>query len=74
MAEEDRDNAISWLKTHYNAGEKSKTLAIDVLNGFRDGVFDKEGDGAFALVAYLHGATSGLDFNMVDILGGAERK
>ena len=74
MAEEDRSNAISWLKTHYNAGEKSKTLAIDVLNGFRDGVFDKEGDGAFALVAYLHGATSGLDFNMVDILGGAERK
>ena len=74
LAEEDRNNAILWLKTHYDAGAKSKTLAIDVLNGFRDGVFAQEGDGAFALVAYLHGAAGWLDFNMVDILGGAKEQ
>jgi len=74
LAEEDRNNAIVWLKTHYDAGAKSKTLAIDVLNGFRYGVFAQEGDGAFALVAYLHGAAGWLDFNMVDILGGAKEQ
>ena len=72
LAEEDRNNATAWLQTHYNAGAKSKTLSIDVLNGLRAGVFDKNGDGAFAMVAYLHGATAWLDFNMVDILRGAK--
>jgi hypothetical protein len=74
LAEEDRNNATAWLQTHYNAGAKSKTLSIDVLNGLRAGVFDKNGDGAFAMVAYLHGATAWLDFNMVDILRGAKEQ
>ena len=74
LADSDKSEISSWLKPYYNAGKKSKTLAMDVLSGFRKGIFSKDGDGAFALVAYLHGATPWLNFNMLDIFHGAKEQ
>ena len=74
LAEEDRDNATRWLKAHYEAGKNSKNLAADVLTGLRDGIFDTNGDGAFAMIAYLHGASRGISFNVLDVLGGTQNQ
>ena len=74
LAEEDRDNATNWLKAHYEAGKNSKNLAADVLTGLRDGIFDTNGDGAFAMIAYLHGASRGISFNVLDVLGGTQNQ
>jgi ParB family chromosome partitioning protein len=74
LADEDRDNASHWLKNHYDAGRQSANLATDVLDGLREGVFDTTGEGAFAMIAYLHGASSGISFNLLDILGGTKKQ
>ena len=74
LADEDRDNATRWLKSHYEAGKNSKNLAADVLTGLREGIFDTDGDGAFAMIAYLHGASRGISFNVLDVLGGTQNQ
>ena len=74
LADSDKGEISSWLKPYYDAGKKSKTLAMDVLSGFRKGIFSKDGDGAFALVAYLHGATPLMIFSMLDIFHGAKEQ
>ena len=74
LADSDKNEIRSWLQTYYNSGKKSKTLALDVLSGFRKGIFSKDGDGAFALVAYLHGATPCMIFSMLDIFHGAKEQ
>ena len=74
LADSDKGEISSWLKPYYDAGKKSKNLAMDVLSGFRKGIFSKDGDGAFALVAYLHGATPWLNFNMLEIFHGAKEQ
>jgi ParB family chromosome partitioning protein len=74
LAEEDRDNATNWMKAHYEAGKNSKNLAADVLTGLRDGIFNTNGDGAFAMIAYLHGALKGISFNVLDVLGGTQNQ
>ena len=74
LAEEDRDNATRWLKAHYEAGKNSKNLAADVLTGLLDGIFNTNGDGAFAMIAYLHGASRGISFNVLDVLGGTQNQ
>jgi len=73
LAEEDRDNANAWLKSYYDAGAQAENLANDVLNGLREGVFNTTGEGAFAMIAYLHGASSGISFSLLDVLGGTKK-
>ena len=73
-ADEDKANATNWLKAHYDNGKHAKNLATDVLTGLRDGVFDTQGDGAFAMIAYLHGASKGISFNVLDVLGGTQKQ
>jgi len=74
LADSDKSEISSWLKPYYDAGKKSKTLAMDVLGGFRKNIFSKDGDGAFALVAYLHGATPLMIFSMLDIFHGTKEQ
>jgi len=73
LAEEDRDNANAWLKSHYDAGAQAENLATGVLNGLCEGVFNTTGERAFAMIAYLHGASSGIGFNVLDVLGGTKK-
>ena len=73
-ADEDKANATNWLKAHYDNGKHAKNLATGVLTGLCDGVFDTKGDGAFAMIAYLHGASNGIGFNILDVLGGTQRQ
>jgi len=73
-ADEDSDNATNWLKAHYDNGKHAKNLATEVLTGLREGVFDTQGEGAFAMVAYLHGASNGISFNVLDVLGGTQKQ
>ena len=73
LAEADRDNASAWLKSYYDAGTQAENLATDVLNGLREGVFDTTDEGAFAMIAYLHGASSGISFNLLNVLGGTKK-
>ncbi len=73
-ADEDSDNATNWLKAHYDNGKHAKNLAADVITGLREGAFDTKGDGAFAMVAYLHGASNGISFNVLDVLGGTQKQ
>ncbi len=73
-ADEDKANATNWLKAHYDNGQHAKNLATGVLNGLSNGVFDTKGDGAFAMIAYLHGASNGIGFNVLDVLGGTQKQ
>ena len=53
----------------YENGKKERHLARAVVQGLRVGPFGVEGDGAFALVAFLQGA-AGAKFNLLDIISG----
>lgn len=69
MQPDERESVEAWLLTFYEAGKQAKDSARAVMQGFRNGQFACDGDGAFALVAFLHGADSGAKFNLLNILG-----
>lgn len=69
MQPDERESVEAWLLTFYEAGKQAKDSARAVMHGFRNGQFACDGDGAFALVAFLHGADSGAKFNLLNILG-----
>lgn len=73
MKPADREAAEAWLRTFYEAGKQSKDTGKAVIQGFRNGQFAADGDGAFALVAFLHGADQGAKFNMLNILGSVKQ-
>lgn len=72
LQESERDALDGWLHTFFSAGEQCKTLAVGVLQGFRSGNFSDDGYGALALVAFLHGAESDTQFNLLNILASVK--
>jgi ParB family chromosome partitioning protein len=70
MPKEDRDNIESWLQTFYSAGQQEKNMSRAVIQGFRKGTFSTDGDGAFALLAFLQGADASVTrFNLLNLFG-----
>lgn len=66
------DAAENFLATFYEAGKQAVDVAGVVIEGFRNGGFAANGVGAFALVAYLHGADRKARFNLLNILGAVK--
>jgi ParB family chromosome partitioning protein len=73
MKKDDRDAAEAWLLTFYEAGKQSMNTGKAVIQGFRNGQFATDGDGAFALVAFIHGADPAATFSIVNIFGSVRQ-
>lgn len=69
---DDRETVEAHLYSFYDAGKQSKDAGRAVIQGFRNGQFSSDGDGAFALVAFLHGADSEAKFNLLNIFGAVK--
>jgi ParB family chromosome partitioning protein len=72
LTDKARDSTESWLRDFYEAGVQAKDVGRAVIRGFRAGQFASEGEGAFALIAFLQGADSDAKFNFLNILGGVK--
>lgn len=60
------------LNAFYEAGKQEKNISRGVILGFRKNVFAGDGAGAFALVAFLHGADSGVKFDLLNIVASVK--
>jgi ParB family chromosome partitioning protein len=69
MSTEDRSAVDAWLHSFYDAGMKAKNTGQAVIQGFRNGQFSSEGEGALSLVAFLQGADSEAKYNLLNIFG-----
>lgn len=69
MSKDDKEAVESWLRQYYDAGKQAKDIGRAVIQGIRNAQFSTDGDGAFALVAFLHGADSEAKFSVLNILG-----
>jgi ParB family chromosome partitioning protein len=69
MAPSDKDDVEAWLQSFYDAGVKAHDVGRAVIQGFRNGQFATDGQGAFALVAFLQGADSEAKFNLLNVFG-----
>ncbi|MRU25114.1 chromosome partitioning protein ParB, partial [Xylella fastidiosa subsp. multiplex] len=57
MPKDEKDRVEGWLHSFYDAGNNvNQNVARSVIQGFRNGNFSIDGNGAFALVAFLDGA------------------
>lgn len=72
MDKADKEAVESWLRQFYDAGKQAKDVGRAVIQGIRNAQFSTDGDGAFALVAFLHGADSEAKFSVLDILGSVK--
>ena len=72
MSTDDKNAVEAWLHSLYDAGAKAKDAGRAVIQGFRNGQFSSNDCGAFALVAFLHGADSEKKFSLLNILGSAK--
>lgn len=72
MADTVRETIEAHLSSFYDAGKQSKDTGRAVIQGFRTGKFATDGEGAFALVAFLHGADSDAKFNLLNIFGSVK--
>jgi ParB family chromosome partitioning protein len=72
MKADDKTTVEDWLRTYYEAGTKAKDIGRAVIQSFRKGQFSSDGEGAFALVAFLHGADGDAKFNLLNILGSVK--
>lgn len=73
MAKGDKEGAEAWLREFFDAGMQTNDAGRAVIQGLRDGRFATEGENAFALIAFLHGANNEAQFNFLDILGGVRQ-
>jgi ParB family chromosome partitioning protein len=70
MKPEERASVEAWLRSFYDAGKITGDMSLAVIQGFRLGKFSTDGDGAFALMAFLQGADKTITgFDAVKILG-----
>jgi ParB family chromosome partitioning protein len=67
MRKEDREAVDAWLDTFYCAGQGAKDVGRAIMQGLRNGQFAADGDGAFALVAFLYGVDSETKYSLVNI-------
>lgn len=72
MTAEGKEQVEGWLHTFYDAGKQAKDVGRAVIHGFRAGQFASDGENAFALVAFLHGADSEAKFSLLNILGSVK--
>jgi len=72
MKSDDKEAVDVWLHSFYNAGAKAKDVGRAVIQGFRNGQFSTDGEGAFALVAFLQGADSEAKFSLLNIFGSVK--
>ena len=68
MDDADKANVEVWLRSFYDLGKQDTNKTRGVVHGFRSRQFSGSGNGALALVAYLHGAGSGDRFSVLNIL------
>ncbi|MDF0606773.1 ParB/RepB/Spo0J family partition protein [Neisseriaceae bacterium TC5R-5] len=74
MPSDDKETAEAWLHFYYDAGKQAKDVGRAVIQGFRNGQFSSDGDGAFALVAFLHGADSEAKFSLINVFGSVKKE
>lgn len=72
MKAEDKEAVHAWLHSFYDAGVKAKDVGRAVVQGFRNGQFATDGEGAFALVAFLYGTDSEAKFNLLNVFGSVK--
>ena len=72
MPKDDKDAVEAWLHSFYDAGKQAKNVGRAVIQGFRNGQFSSDGDGAFALVSFLHGADSEAKFSLINVFGSVK--
>ena len=64
----DKINVEIWLRSFYELGKQDTDTTRGVVKGFRNRQFSGAGNGALALVAYLHGAGRENRFSVLNIL------
>lgn len=68
LRDQDQLDAVEgYLEGFFEAGKQSRSVAIDVVHGFRKGQFSSDGDGAFALIAFLDGSQENSKFSVLNI-------
>jgi ParB family chromosome partitioning protein len=72
LSAEEKEAIEGILLPFYDAGKQASDVGRAVILGFRNGQFSCDGDGAFALVSFLHGSDSEAKFNLLNILGSAK--
>lgn len=73
LAKPDRTDVQNWLESFYNAGRNRDNMALGLIQGLRNGTFDTEGAGAFAMLAFVQGGDAQvLKFNVLNVLGLAK--
>lgn len=72
MNSDELEAVEDWLQPFYEAGKQAKDSGRAVIQGFRNGQFSSDFEGAFALVAFLQGADSAAKFNMQNIFGSVK--
>lgn len=72
MQADDKEAVDAWLHSFYDAGVKAKDVGRAVIQGFRNGQFSSDGEGAFALVAFLQGADSEAKFSLLNVFGSVK--
>lgn len=72
MTADDKEAVEGYLQAFYDAGKQAPDVGRAVIQGFRKGQFSSDGDGAFALVAFLHGGDSDAKFNMLNIFASVK--
>lgn len=72
MTAEDKETVDAWLHSFYDAGVKATDVGRAVIQGFRNGQFASNGEGAFALVAFLQGADSEAKFSLLNVFGSVK--
>lgn len=72
MSAEDKEAVDAWLRSFYDAGVTVKDLGRAVIQGFRNGQFSSDGEGAFALVAFLQGADSEAKYSLLNVFGSVK--
>ena len=68
MNDTDKANVEVWLSSFYDLGKQDTDTTRGVVKGFRSRQFSGAGNGALALVAYLHGAGKENSFSVLNIL------
>ena len=68
MDDKDKTNVEAWLRSFYDLGKQDTNKSRGVVQGFRSRAFSGSGNGALALVAYLHGASGEDRFSLLNIL------
>ncbi|MDD1641338.1 MAG: hypothetical protein LUQ68_07555, partial [Methylococcaceae bacterium] len=68
MNDTDTANVEVWLRSFYDLGKQDTDTTRGVVKGFRSRQFSGAGNGALALVAYLHGAGKENSFSVLNIL------